>query len=271
MVVGLTGLARSAAADPIPTLPIVLQVAGHGNVPLHIVALAKAEVTRIYRDAGVNVVWIDAASSGGRSHPLQSSGTSDPGFALVVLPREMSDQLPVAATALGVAIGTSEHRGRTAYVFYSRVEHIAQTHLNVSRDAARKDLYSVVVLAHAMAHEIGHLLLPYGHSATGLMRADWNATDLNLALDGRLNFTSEQAELIRGQLLARIADTQATRMAWRCALLNSGPEYVRATVSGDWAIRRARSWDSKMEIPESRQLAVSEAHRSTTVDNHTPA
>jgi hypothetical protein len=205
VVAGLTGLARPAAADPIPTLPIVLQVAGHGNVPLHIVALAKAEVTRIYRDAGVNVVWIDAASSGGRSHALQSSGTSDPGFALVVLPREMSDQLPVAATALGVAIGTSEHRGRLAYVFYSRVEHIARTHLNVSHDAERKDLYSVVVLAHAMAHEIGHLLLPYGHSPTGLMRADWNAKDLDLALDRRLNFTSEQAELIRGQLLAPIA------------------------------------------------------------------
>ena len=65
--------------------------------------------------------------------------------------------------------------------------------------------------------------------------------------------------------------TGHSAMAWRCALLNSGPEYVRATVSGDRAFRRARSWDSKMEIPESRQLAVSEAHRSTTVDNHTPA
>ena len=118
----------------------------------------------------------------------------------MVLPSQMSDQLPVAATALGVAIGTSEHRGRLAYVFYNRVEHIARTHLNVSHDAERKDLYSVVVLAHVMAHEIGHLLLPYGHSAIGLMRADWNAKDLDLALDGRLNFTSEQAELIRGQL-----------------------------------------------------------------------
>jgi len=205
VVAGLTGLARPAAADPIPTLPIVLQVPGHGNVPLHIVALAKAEVTRIYRDAGVNVVWIDAASSGGRSHPLQSPGTSDPGFVLVVLPAEMSDQLPVATEVLGVAIVTREHRGRTAYVFYSRVERVALTHLNTSHDAARRDLYSIVVLAHAMAHEIGHLLLPYGHSATGLMRADWNAKDLNLALDRRLNFTSEQAELIRGQLLAPIA------------------------------------------------------------------
>ena len=205
VVVGLTGLARPAAADPIPTLPIVLQVAGHGNVPLHIVALAKAEVTRIYRDAGVNVVWIDATSSGGWSHRLQSSGTFDPGFALVVLPPEMSDQLPVAATALGVAIGTSEHRGRLAYVFYNRVEHIARTHLNVPRHVEKDDFYSVIVLAHAMAHEIGHLLLPYGHSAFGLMRADWNAKDLDLALDGRLNFTSEQAGLIRGQLLAPIA------------------------------------------------------------------
>jgi hypothetical protein len=185
VVVGLTGLARPAAADPIPTLPIVLLVPSHGTVPLHIVGLAKAEVTRIYRDAGVHVIWIDAASSGSRPHPVPSSGTSDPGFVLVVLPRELTDQPTIATDALGVAIGTREQRGRLAYVFYSRVEHIA--------------------LAHAMAHEMGHLLLPYGHSSTGLMRADWNAKDLRLAEDGRLNFTSEQAELIRGQLLARIA------------------------------------------------------------------
>ena len=210
VVAGLTGLARPAAADPIPTLTINLQVPRHVNVPLNIVALAKDEVTRIYRDAGVKIIWINAASSGSRSLLPQSSGTSDPGFALVVLPREMTDQMTVATEAvateaLGVAIGTREHRGRMAYVFYSRVERIARTHLNVSHDAVRRDLYSIVVLAHAMAHEIGHLLLPYGHSPTGLMRADWNAKDLDLALVGRLNFTSEQAELIRGRLLAPIA------------------------------------------------------------------
>jgi hypothetical protein len=92
-----------------------------------------------------------------------------------------------------------------AYIFYDRVERVAQTHLNASREPGTDDMYAVIVLAHAMAHEMGHLLLPYGHSSTGLMRADWNAKDLRLAEDGRLNFTSEQAELIRGQLLARIA------------------------------------------------------------------
>jgi len=68
-------------------------------------------------------------------------------------------------------------------------------------------MYTVIVLGHAMAHEIGHLLLPYGHSPTGLMRAEWEAKDLRLAANRQLNFTSEQAELMRGRLLARIADT----------------------------------------------------------------
>src|SRR6267142_1574046 len=207
MVVGLPGLARSAAADPIPTLPIVLQIPDHRRVPLNIDTRAADELTRIYRDAGVNVIWID---------PLQSSVTADPGFALVVIPGEMSRKLTVggeavAGDALGLAVGTREHRGRMAYVFYDRVERIARTRLNMSRQVERDDIYNLIMLAHAMAHEIGHLLLPYGHSATGLMRADWDAKDLRLAADGRLNFTSEQAELIRGRLLARIGDTQSAR------------------------------------------------------------
>ena len=126
MVVGLTGLARPAAADPTPTLTIVLQVPGHGRVPPHIVTRAKAEMTRIYRDAGVNVIWINAASSTGRPDTLQSPAASDPGFALVILPREMSDEMTVATEALGGAADTPEQRGRMAYVFYSRVEHIAR-------------------------------------------------------------------------------------------------------------------------------------------------
>ena len=64
---------------------------------------------------------------------------------------------------------------------------------------------NLIVLAHAMAHEIGHLLLPYGHSATGLMRAEWDRKDLRLAVHGRLNFTAEQATLIRIRLLTQLA------------------------------------------------------------------
>jgi hypothetical protein len=210
MVVGLTGLARPAAADAPPTLTIVLQVAGYRSVPPHIVTRAKAEMTRIYRDAGVNVIWINAASSTGRPDTLQSPAASEPGLALVVLPREMSDQLTVATEALGGAAGTPEQRGRMAYVFYSRVEHIARTYLNTSRRRATYDGDNVIVLGHAMAHEIGHLLLPYGHSATGLMRPDWSGEDLHHAVHGQLNFTAQQAELIRAKLVTSPAANQQT-------------------------------------------------------------
>ena len=200
VVVGVTGLARPAAAEPTPTLTIVLQVPGHGSVPPDIVTRAKPVVTRIYRDAGVNVIWSDARSSAGQVDPLQAPATADWGFALVILPREMTDQLTVATDALGAATGTPEDRGRMAYVFYNRVERISRTYLNTARRRAMDDVDTVIVLAHAMAHEVGHLLLPHGHSATGLMRASWDRQDLRLALRGRLKFSAEQAELIRGRL-----------------------------------------------------------------------
>ena len=195
LVIGLVGLARPAAADPRPSLRIVLQVPDDDSIRPNIVTRAKAEMSRIYRDAGIDIVWTKEAP--------------DPQVTLTILSRELTDQLTVVTTALGGAVGTREYRGRRAYVFYNRVERVARTYLNTSRRRGTNDTDNVIVLAHAMAHEIGHLLLPYGHSATGLMRADWDAKDMRLAVHGRLNFTSEQAELIRTRLLALLADTQS--------------------------------------------------------------
>ena len=200
-VVTLTGLARPAAADPIPTLTIVLQVPDDGDVPLHIVALAKPEVERIYRDAGVTVTWSDAATR--QESPLDSLSSPPPsrGFGLVILSRKITDQLTVATDALGGAPGEPDRRRRMAYVFYHRVERIARTHLHTATWRESYDIDTVILLAHAMTHEIGHLLLSSGHSATGLMRADWNADDLRDAVRGDLNFTPEQVEEIRNKLL----------------------------------------------------------------------
>ena len=201
IVVGLTGLARPAAADPVPRLRVVLEVPGYGRIPAHIVTRAKAEMTRIYREACVDILWSDGVpGTAGRSTPSSPAAT-DPGFALVVLPRATSDQLVVATEALGGAAGTPEERGRMAYVFYDRVERVARTHVRTGRRTGTYDVDDVVVLAHAMAHEIGHLLLPYGHSATGLMRANWDDADLRRAVHRQLNFTARQAESIRARLM----------------------------------------------------------------------
>lgn len=205
LAAGLTGLAGPAAADPTPSLRIVLQVCNPGRIPPNILTRAKTEVRRIYRDVGIDAIWADPAPTGIGPDGQQALTAPSPRFTLTILSREMTSEVTVAGTALGATSGTREHGGRAAFIFYDRVERIARLHLNASRRRAKYDIDNAMVLAHAMAHEIGHLLLPYGHSATGLMRADWDAKDLRLAMGGELNFTADQVELIRAGLLTRIA------------------------------------------------------------------
>jgi hypothetical protein len=165
-------------------------------------------MSRIYRDVGIDIAWISQASlTTGPDGPLPPAA-SDRHLTLVILCPELTEEVTVDPTALGGAVGTRDYRGHIAYVFYDRIELIARAFLNLSREPGTDDMYNVVLLAHAMAHEMGHLLLPYGHSPTGLMRAVWNANDMRLAMDRRLNFTSEQAALIHGQLLTQVADTR---------------------------------------------------------------
>lgn len=208
LVTGLVAVASPAAAKPRASLSIVLHVCDDPGIQSNLVSRAMVEMSRIYRDVGIDIAWNrdEAATTGpdGSESPTSSDGR----LTLVILCRELTDEVAVDPTALGGAVGTREYRGRIAYVFYDRVERFAQTYPNVSRDPGTDDFYSVILLGHAMAHEMGHLLLPHGHSATGLMRAEWDARDLRLAMDGRLNFTDAQAALIRGQLLARIGDVQ---------------------------------------------------------------
>jgi hypothetical protein len=208
LATALVGLANPATAEPRPSLNVVLHVCDDPGIQASLVGRAQAEMSRIYRDVGVDIAWINDAPTASDADGLQELASSDGLLTLVILCRELTDELTIDTTALGAAVGTREYRGRIAYVFYDRVERFAQTHLNMSREVETDDMYIINLLAHAMAHEMGHLLLPYGHSPTGLMRAEWDAKDLRLAMDGRLTFTSAQAALIRGQLLARIGDMQ---------------------------------------------------------------
>ena len=203
----LLGLASPAVAAPKPSLNVALHLCDDDGIQSNLVSRAQVEMTRIYEDAGVEIAWNAALTVGPDSPQLVPS--TYPLLTLVIHCRELTDELAVDTTALGAAVGTRDYRGRVAYVFYDRVAHIAQTYLNVLHEPGTDDMYMVILLAHAMAHEIGHLLLPHGHSPTGLMQAEWDAKDLRLAVNRQLNFTNEQAELIRGQILARIADTSS--------------------------------------------------------------
>jgi hypothetical protein len=71
------------------------------------------------------------------------------------------------------------------------------------------------ILGHAVAHEIGHLVLASDtHSLFGIMKADYDRKDLVILGQGNLFFTAEEGQLLR-TALARDASEWALATLWR--------------------------------------------------------
>ena len=70
-----------------------------------------------------------------------------------------------------------------------------------------------LVLGHTAAHEIGHMLLPRGHSSRGIMRARLRKADWERAAKGTLLFTRRQSEQLSAGLRARLHQQQAVQTA----------------------------------------------------------
>src|SRR5262245_37314541 len=108
----------------------------------------------IYRKAGVRIVWQKA------EWKHTSDSIRGNRFIVDILSPERADRLPLAPTceALGAAAGDEMSRGLVAFVRYDCVSRLAQ--------AGGLDLPHAPGVV--IAHEVGHLLLPYhSHSTTG--------------------------------------------------------------------------------------------------------
>jgi hypothetical protein len=181
-------LTGSAVADSAVETSRVLTIQVSNQAAVDSMTLIQAEktATGIFKKTGVESRWIEPAAGG--SFPLSH-------IQLKILPSVMSlrsglpDNFP--DRAMGLAPGSGPDR-QSAYVFYDRVEALATKHIaDTHADAAQ-------ILGHAIAHEIGHLLLnDQTHSPTGIMRGDWNLWDLQNAGYGYLLFTTRQAKVIR--------------------------------------------------------------------------
>jgi hypothetical protein len=164
----------------------LLTVAVHNTaeVPDATVNSAKGEVERIFGAASVSIAWVR---------------TIEPGtFGIQVTLRRRPGGGPgaMAPSALGTTVGDDHRQGGSSFVFYERVLKFAHDH-HRSVD---------VILAYAIAHEIGHVLLPApAHSPTGLMKAEWSDDDIRHLGSDPQPFTVDQALLISSALEARVA------------------------------------------------------------------
>jgi hypothetical protein len=108
---------------------------------------------------------------------------------LKIIPRFESKREGFRDTLFGFAAGFQ------VTVVYSRVEELVR-----EKEASRP-----LVLAVAIAHEVGHVLLGQNsHSPTGIMRSLWKPEDFKHHTREAFCFTPEQIERLQGGLLVRI-------------------------------------------------------------------
>jgi hypothetical protein len=187
VVLGPAGIVQTASADQSTRPTVVIRVRDTAQVPPSILMRALEEVTRIYRQAGVETRWPTSLSA-------EPKAVQTTALIIGIVSDHQVTRLPVLSpNSMGIVMLTANGRGRVGYVFYDRI-HIL---------TGPNRLHRALVLGVAIAHEIGHLLLPYHtHSQNGLMRAEWTTADLQRAQHGSLLFSAEEGELLRRHITA---------------------------------------------------------------------
>jgi len=161
-------------------IAVILQMNNIALAPAGHLERAQQEVVRLFHNIGIDVAW---------TGPEAARATPAPAIRVVVVPYEAGDMLRREKLVMGAAVLT-ELGTSVAYIFYRQVE----------AQARQYDVSLAMILASAIAHEVGHLLLPDSrHSPDGLMRARWTRDDFYRADQGQLLFSTEQAALIRGR------------------------------------------------------------------------
>jgi hypothetical protein len=171
--------ARPAAAEGEPST-IVLHVDDQAHLAPSELATAEAETTRIYAAAGVRATWQNGTVDPHAGH----EGVTH--LAVVICDDAGSEQKTGAEGVDSTVLGQTARGTGRAYIYHTRVDIAAHQH---GRDIG-------TVLGMAIAHEVGHLLLPNdSHSFVGIMRAD-----LNLTSRFPQEFTPRQSAAIRARL-----------------------------------------------------------------------
>jgi len=197
--------AKERASEENSEARITVRVFNYAEVASRALEEGQKEASKIFRKAGVETTWVDCQVTAEKkvTNPACQEPLGHAEFALRILPRTNAVP-PGLRDNIGFAFLPPDGRGSMAGIFYDLVEGLAGLG-GTSRG---------VVLAHTLAHEIGHLLLgTSAHSPRGLMRGGWVKEELRQAAMGNLLFTPEQIEHIRAEVLERVRGEEMPRAA----------------------------------------------------------
>lgn len=176
-----TGIGQAQAPAIISEPPtLVVHVEDMARLRPHVKDSAEKELVRIYAMAGVRAVWP-------RTLPVTIEEDGVPSVTVRILDAAATERLLARSALDAKVLGAAVPGANRAYVFFPRVESVARFH----------DRQLGTLLGAAVAHEVGHLLLPTGaHSSLGIMRADLEVRSLRST--GLTRFTpSQAAEIVK--------------------------------------------------------------------------
>jgi hypothetical protein len=215
IVTHLTAAAGFSEDRRTPAPRLTVRVFNYAQVALETQSLAQKIAARIFHRAGIETSWLDCSlSSEGKHRVPDCEGPAAAwSLALRLVPVSPATVAQFGSQTLGIAAQPEKGTPASAGVFYDHVEKLARG------NAAS----AAMIVGHAMAHELGHLLLgTNSHSPVGLMRAQWSRRDLQLASAGDLGFTAHQGASLRDETDRRsrqqklVADENSTTSASRC-------------------------------------------------------
>jgi len=194
---------QAGDSDTTTSLRITLRVYNFPKLPHAMLANAEETATVIFHHAGIDVAWVDCplSSSELQEYPACSPTIGFTDFAVRILTRSMVKKMSFPEQTLGFGLACADdRRGCYADVFYHRIVELGERGWGTP---------GAEILGHAMAHEVGHLLLgPNSHSPTGIMRATWDVSELQAMSHRCLLFTPGQGQRMRAAVLTRIRREQ---------------------------------------------------------------
>ena len=202
---GFGGDTPAARGEPTPKIAVTIY--NYAQAPSASLDEAEAVAARIFERAGIESSWQEHRATAARSETIASPlrTRNEVHITMHIVPQSMVVRLAPNHICLGLSVVPGGNkRGDMAYVFYHRVEELARA----------RNLSAGDSLGHAMAHEIGHLMLgTNSHSPTGLMRARWDLSDMLRAATGWLIFTDGESKRLLNEVRARADEARTNRAA----------------------------------------------------------
>lgn len=187
--------ARDAAADP----DFTVRFYDYAGIDRATADAMASGVLRIFDGAGIRTEWLNCRVSW-----PQISGTetceSAPGERVYVV-RLLASAGARNRSVNGMPLGSASLApagGRYADVYLENIEEAVRQHYGWSRGQ---------VMAHTVAHELGHLVLGAdAHATTGIMRRRWTRDEFESMKKHCLGFTKWEQGLLRQKLQVRPAE-----------------------------------------------------------------